>query len=487
MRSHLLAGKVYHRRAEPAYAFEHDVFYFALDLDEIDEVARRCRLVARNAANLFSFRDADHLGRPGRRVEDAVRGHLVAEGFDPDGLRITLITNLRVAGYVFNPVSFYLCRDRRGVLEVLIAEVHNTHGERHVYTLAPDRQEDGSYAAAMRKAFYVSPFIDMAADYRVSVRERPESVAITIADDVEGEELLATGVSLRRKRLSDGALLRALVRTPLVTQKTTALIHWHALQLLRRRVPFHHHGDQVGVSALAPRLGRSSRAVTAAAARRTVLTAAERVRHGRLTLVLPDGESRVVGDARAGAAAEMRIHDDEAFLRLLLGGEVGAGEAYMEGLWSSPDLVALLELAARNRDALALTSGWWRAPRAMASAPAPTEATATPAPAPARGTSPRTTTSANDFYRLFLDETMTYSSAVFEYPGQPLADAQRNKYRLMAERAGLRGGERVLEIGCGWGRLRPSMRRRSSAARCVRLRSRPRSSSWPGAAWSRPG
>ena len=57
----------------------------------------------------------------------------------------------------------------------------------------------------------------------------------------------------------------------------------------------------------------------------------------------------------------------------------------------------------------------------------------------------------NEFYRLFLDETMTYSAAVFEHPGQPLADAQRNKYRRIADGAGLTAGMHVLEIGSGWG------------------------------------
>jgi cyclopropane-fatty-acyl-phospholipid synthase len=185
------------------------------------------------------------------------------------------------------------------------------------------------------------------------------------------------------------------------------------------------------------------------AARRVMLGAARRIRVGCLVVVLPDGSRLVHGDPASPHRGEIRVHDTSAAVRMLLGGEIGAGEAYMDGLWSSPDLPALLRVAALNREALALPQGWWRVPVRLRK---------TLAHRARRNTiagSRRNIEShydlGNDFYRLFLDETLTYSSAVFAAPGQSLADAQRTKYRVMAERAGLRGGEDVLEIGSGWG------------------------------------
>ncbi len=185
------------------------------------------------------------------------------------------------------------------------------------------------------------------------------------------------------------------------------------------------------------------------AARRVMLGAARRIRVGRLAVVLPDGSRRVYGDPSSVHAGELRVHDIAAAVRMLLGGEIGAGEAYMDGLWSSPDLPALLRVAALNREALALPRGWWRLPL---------RARKTLAHRVRRNTvrGSRRNIEAhydlgNDLYRLFLDETMTYSSAVFASPDQTLADAQRNKYALIAARAGLSGGEHVLEIGSGWG------------------------------------
>jgi cyclopropane-fatty-acyl-phospholipid synthase len=203
-------------------------------------------------------------------------------------------------------------------------------------------------------------------------------------------------------------------------------------------------------------------APTATAGRRTIagslierlawrvgLAAAERIREGRLTVVLPDGSRRTFGDPAATLHAEIRIHDRQALVRMLLHGETGGGEAYMDGLWSSPDLPGLLRLAARDREALALSAGWFRVPAQVRRTIAHRIRRNT-------RTGSRRNIAAhydlgNDFYRLFLDETMTYSSAVFATPDQSLAEAQRNKYRIVAANAGLAAGQHVLEIGTGWG------------------------------------
>ena len=189
------------------------------------------------------------------------------------------------------------------------------------------------------------------------------------------------------------------------------------------------------------------------AAWRVGRNALSRVRVGCLTVVLPDGTRHVFGDASSEDHGEIRFHDQAGLVRMLIGGETGGGEAYMDGLWSSPDLAGLMRVAALNRESLALSDGWWRIP---------TQLVRTVAHRLRRNTIGQSRRNiskhydlGNDFYRLFLDETMTYSSAVFETPDQSLADAQRNKYRLIAEGAGLGGGlgagRHVLEIGSGWG------------------------------------
>ncbi len=199
----------------------------------------------------------------------------------------------------------------------------------------------------------------------------------------------------------------------------------------------------------AGKLGTSRARLVDTAAQRVMLGAARRIRVGRLVVVLPDGSRHVFGDPASPHAGEIHIHDTAAAVRMLLGGDIGAGEAYMDGLWSSPDLPALLKVAALNREALALPRGWWRLPLRLRKTLAHRGRRNTVAGS--RRNIEAHYDLGNDFYRLFLDETMAYSSAVFESPDQSLAEAQRNKFALIAERAGLRGGEHVLEIGGGWG------------------------------------
>ena len=373
------------------------------------------------------------------------------------------MTNLRVFGYVFNPASFYLCRDASGELQVVIVEVHNTHGERHLYTLRTERR-GAWHVASMDKDFYVSPFIDVVGRYTVRVRDDPGSLRIAIDESQDGQPLLYTSLVLRRLRLTDRAVARMLVRHPFITQKTIAAIHLHAWRLWRRGARFHRHGrPRRDADAPAPPRGgdpmserqaarngpAAAEPILAGVAQRIGLAAAARIRTGCLVVVLPDGSRRMFGDAQSTRRGEIRIHDSRALVRALLNGETGGGEAYVDGLWSSPDLVALIELGALNRASLALSAGWWRAPTQLA------RTLAHRARRNTRRQSQRNIAAhydlGNDFYRLFLDETMTYSSAVFASPDQSLADAQRNKYRLIAEGAGLTRGQNVLEIGTGWG------------------------------------
>ena len=196
-----------------------------------------------------------------------------------------------------------------------------------------------------------------------------------------------------------------------------------------------------------------TQAILARLAWRIGLGALAHLRVGGLTVVLPDGTRQRFGDPGSSLQGEIRIHDRAALVRILLGGETGAGEAYMDGTWTSPDLAALIRVAALNREALALSRGWWRVPLQLP------RTVAHRLRRNMKRQSRRNIAAhydlGNDFYRLFIDETLTYSSAVFAAPEQSLADAQRNKYRRIAEGAGLdrasAAGRHVLEIGSGWG------------------------------------
>lgn len=249
MRSTLAQGHVHHRRIAPkAYTFKYGVYYVLLDLDEIDEVERRIIPFRHNAPNVLSFRDSDHMAREGETLRMAVNRRLTVHGLDPAAVRVSLLTNTRVAGYIFNPVSFYFVRDRASdALVLVIAEVHNTHGEEHVYELVRE-SADGVYRSRTDKQFYVSPFIEMEARYVFEVRELREGAYDLRIDEYrpdsrgpEARPFFQAQLQVSPVPLTNANVARMLARYPLITLQTIGLIHWQGLKLWLRGVKFRKH------------------------------------------------------------------------------------------------------------------------------------------------------------------------------------------------------------------------------------------------------
>ena len=456
MRSHLLEGTVRHRRARPfVYALEHDVYYFALDLSELDEVARRLRLVGRNRRGVLSFRDGDHLDPPAVDLRASIAGRICAA-------RVSIPTaGASRSSRTCGPSA--TCSTRRASICAAIprascgssiVEVHNTHRERHLYTLHRRRRGRPTFTGSMDKDFYVSPFIEMVGRYTVRVRDEATRLRITINEE---PGRCARPPHEHRPAASAGdrpTLARMLIRHPFVTHKTIAHdpLARAAAVAPRRPLPSTRRGDPMtarSVTAAAPPSAAWD-PVLARLAWRIGLAAASRIRIGGLTVVLPDGSRHVFGDRGADARAEIHIHDRRALVRMLLGGETGGGEAYMDGLWSSPDLAALLRLAALNRESLALSTGWFRVPAQLR------RTLAHRARRNTRRGSRRNIAAhydlGNDFYRLVprRDDDLLERGV---RDARPVA-GRRPAQQVPADRRGCRArrrGQHVLEIGSGWG------------------------------------
>ena len=180
---------------------------------------------------------------------------------------------------------------------------------------------------------------------------------------------------------------------------------------------------------------------------RTVFRMLEKLDNGRLEVRLPDGASALFGEGEPGVV--LHVHDEAMFGRVLARGDIGLAEAYLDGQWDSPDITALLGLLARNREALkkAVYGSW----RQLLAARVRHWLNRN-----SRAGSRRNIMAhydlGNDFYRLWLDDTMSYSAAIYhEADDGSLRGAQQAKYGRILDRLQARAGERVLEIGCGWG------------------------------------
>jgi cyclopropane-fatty-acyl-phospholipid synthase len=169
---------------------------------------------------------------------------------------------------------------------------------------------------------------------------------------------------------------------------------------------------------------------------------------GYLELVCPD-ETYAFGDAASELRAMAVIHDQRFFVRAVSGADIGIGESFMDGDWTSPDLVALVRLAVRNLrlvDSAFPAASFFRSFASRIRHRLRSNSLA--------GSSRNIRHHydlGNDFYRLFLDEQMVYSAAIFPHPEDSLESAQRHKLDLICRKLRLEPGDRVLEIGCGWG------------------------------------
>lgn len=449
MRSRIYTGKVLHARSWPAKnRFSYPVYFYGFDIDELDDLDRDIFLFGHNRLRPVAIHDRDYLTPGPESLREKLEGLLRDDGGVGSLGRVDLVTSARVLHYVFNPVSFFYCYDPEGLLDRVVVQVNNTFGEMHVYLLTdllPGRRR-GEAHCRTEKVFHVSPFFDRVGRYDFYFSDISRDDLDVIIQYSQGEKVVfAARLTGSPRPLDRWTVVNKLLRHPLTASLTTPRIMRQAARLrFVRHLPVYHKPPPISPMTIrkAPpgpmaRLGRS-----------LMKRFLSRITKGQLALTFPDGRTERFG--REGAqSASMDVKDNAFFRRTLLGGDIGFGESYVAGEWTTGDLAGVLTLLADNLEELEenhhLLSALGRTFEYTRHALKPNTL------AGSRRNIEAHYDLSKDFFALFLDRTLTYSCAVYGGTAATLEEAQRNKMRIIMEKARITEQDHVLEIGCGWG------------------------------------
>jgi cyclopropane-fatty-acyl-phospholipid synthase len=447
--SKLYEGFVEHKRALPTeHAFRYYLYFYAIDLDELDLLDRDLPLFGHNRIRFASIMDADYLDEGKESIKEKVRNRLSNEPFAKDIAKIVLITSARYFNYVFNPVSFYYLYGTRNALLGVLAEVNNTFGEKHLYVLSTAGDAKEAYPArfATQKVFHVSPFNSLDGNYRFTFSAIGDEIDISI-ELVRDESVVFQG------RLCGKALAltaknhaRLLLRHPLVAHLTMPRILYEAARLFfLRKLAYIDKPPSVHMMTLKRRSPNFLQRLS----RRMIERLFSRISKGELIVSLPDGKEARFGKPGGEPSARMTIYDHRFFPRVLTGGDVGLGEAFTAGWWDTDDVPLLFSVLISNRQELAdgyPVSAWLARKKNKIA-----HALRANTPWGSRRNISEHYDLRNEFFMHFLDPTMMYSCGIYKDEADTCEDAQRRKIAALIEKAGIGPDDSVLEIGCGWG------------------------------------
>lgn len=267
--SGLYRGTVRHRRLRPrVHAFRLRTYHVLLDVAELAELDRTIFGFGYNRRAVTTFHDRDHFGPADEPIRAKITAWLNDHGLALPAGDLRVLTNLRVAGHVFNPVSWWFAYDTDDHLAMVLAEVSNTFGDHHVYVLddlnsaePADTGNTGIVRAEASKVLHVSPFLPIdGLSYRFTIRPPGERVLVHMdVDDATGKIFDATQAGVF-SALSASTLWRAMLRHPVAPLVTIMAIHWHAVRLALKRTPFHRRPTPPddGFALAAHRTGRTS-------------------------------------------------------------------------------------------------------------------------------------------------------------------------------------------------------------------------------------
>jgi cyclopropane-fatty-acyl-phospholipid synthase len=449
MTSMIYHGEVTHARLSPVkHSFRYPVYFYAFDLDDLNQLARQTALFGYNQRRPVAIHDQDYLAPGESSIREKLEEVLKKSGRTFPLGKVVLVTAARFFNYIFNPVSFFYCHDNNGLLICVVAQVRNTFGEMHLYLLNVQDAEkiDGRLRFRADKQFHVSPFFPRQGHYEFRLTEPGEAIDNTLNYHLNDQLTLVARIHGQAEPLTAASLARTILAHPLCASLTMPRILWQAAKLhWQRRLPVYQKPIPDSTMTIRPvpatlidRLGF-----------KMVTKFLSRLPQGEIKLTTPDGLDYQFGKGGDSPAIQLSIKEFQFFRRVMFSGDIGFGEAYTDGDWTTSDLPGLLTLLAENEsimdDRSIVSSLIGRLVNYLRHLQRPNTVRGS-----ARNIKEHYDLS-NEFFATFLDQSMTYSCARFLSREETLEQAQRNKLQAIVAKTGISAGDHVLEIGCGWG------------------------------------
>jgi len=452
MNSRIFTGGVTHQRLSPmGHQFEYPLYFYCFDLEELPDLSQKLWFFGYNKPAVVSLYDKDHLQKGSGSIREKLFGLLIQRGLAHRVERVELVTSARYFNYVFNPASFYYCYGADEALVCVLAEVNNTFGEKHVYFLDDPQSAKKGFKEhyLVDKDFHVSPFNDMRGQYDFYFSDIRKKLDIRINILREGREVFYSRMWGEAMPMTSENFVGTVLKFPVTAALSMPRILWQAGRLYLKGLKVYtkpHPRSDWTLRVKAPSLWQRM-------AMKGVFNWLSGMKVGCLNMVLPDGTIKLFGDPQSPEhlAVTLRVKTYDFFWNMIRGGDIAFGEGYTAGDWETDDLTGLIRLLIENQQQIID-----RNPRTtqvrlfldrMAHLARHNSITGS------RENIKAHYDLSNDFFKTFLDESMTYSCAIFDESTHSLEAAQKKKIHAILQKARLQKHHHLLEIGSGWGAL----------------------------------
>ncbi len=445
MVSSIILGSTSHTRVTPVrHHFKYPLYMLEVDVDNLNQLNQMGLFFGYNRKTLFSIFDSDYLDTSEGTISEKITKVLKQVKDYPSIDRVKLVTIPRLLIKTFRPVNFYLCYSKDKALVSMVAEVTNSYHESSYYLLDNVADSNKGYRFSINKDFHVSPFFEEKGEYTFDVLDRPQDITISITYRVNHQISFHANFEGRKKVLNRRNALLTLFTYPLTALSVFPRILWQAGKLyLLRQLPARSKPELSTKTTL--------RSMPLSRFQKYIIKRIEKVCRtgvkGQLVMVLPDQTRRTFGCSEDGPQAHMSILNTWFFRSIQFGGEIGLGESYMRGEWDSEHVETVLEFMVLNEKQLQKTFHGTLIVNMMNRLKHRLRKNTL--------TKSKKNIAAhydlgNELYRCFLDETMMYSSGLYEADTDTLNKAQIQKVKQLVHHLQLVKTDHVLEIGSGW-------------------------------------